>query len=315
MDDLQLLSEVGRETPLPSADDLTPARDRLLAAITAERAVAGPAMTGPTAAPGTAGTRGRRRRSRPVRRLLVAGMATLGLAAAATGVLVLGPDQVGGEVPAANAAEILDRAAAAALTRPQVAPRPDQFIYTRSRSGGTEREAWLSVDGTHDGLIRSTDPRDPAEYPVPGCRDGRAAAVKGDRVVPKVTVPCKPEPAYRADLPTDADAMLEYLKRNASGGGPTDTNAMAKDVMVLAEGYVSPATRAALFKAAARIPGIKVVPDVRDAAGRPGVGISWSTRDDAGVVLVFDAEDHTLLGTADSAQLEVTIADRAGQRP
>jgi hypothetical protein len=37
---------------------------------------------------------------------------------------------------------------------PAAPPRPDQFVYTGSQTADGPREAWLSADGAHDGLIR-----------------------------------------------------------------------------------------------------------------------------------------------------------------
>ena len=48
-------------------------------------------------------------------------------------------------------------------------------------------------------------------------RRGRQVVVKGDRVLPGVTEPCTPDPAYRPNLPTTAEAMLAYLRGDAGG--------------------------------------------------------------------------------------------------
>ncbi|MEU4681389.1 CU044_5270 family protein [Micromonospora sp. NPDC023737] len=304
MDDLQLLRELRRDTPLLESDELKPARARLAAAMDAER---------------IDGERSRRsvRHRRPVRRLMMAGWATASVAAAIAAVLVLAPDKIGGQVPAANAeaAQVLHNAATAALRLPDVEPRPDQFVYTKSRSGGSTQETWLSVDGTRDGLVRQTPADELESYPVPGCRDGRAATTKGGRMDPEQTEPCTPTPAYLPDLPTDPDAMLDYLNDNHSGESG-DPNAMGKDVYeLIATKYLRPEARAALYQAAAKIPGLRAVPDVKDGAGRPGIGITWSSEGKTGV-LVFDASTYAFLGMADtSATLEVAVVTAAGRRP
>ncbi|MEU5562514.1 CU044_5270 family protein [Micromonospora musae] len=304
MDDLRLVRELTGNTPLPTTDDLAPARGRLLAGMGAEQH-GGEAAHRPM------------RRTRRVRRLLLASWATAGVAAAVAAVLVLAPDRIGGQVPAAHAeaAQVLHGAAAAALRLPDVQPRPDQFIYTKIRSGDSTNELWLSVDGTHDGLSRQTPAGGFDNIPLPGCRDGRAAVTKGGRINPRQTEPCTPSPAYLPDLPTDPDAMLDYLNESYRGE-PGDSNAMGKDVHhLLSSKYLRPQVRAALFEAAARIPGLAVVPDVEDGAGRPGIGIAWSHEGRSGV-LVFDEESDTFLGMADtSAMLEIAVVDEVGQRP
>ncbi|MGK5741248.1 CU044_5270 family protein [Micromonospora sp. URMC 103] len=297
-----MVRELNGETPLPSADELAPARARLLAAMNSAH---------------SGEERGVVRRHRPARRVVLASWAAAGLAAAVAAVLVLAPDRIGGQVPAASAdaAQVLHNAAAAALRLPDVEPRPNQFVYTKSRSAGMTREIWLSVDGTRDGQLQETPAEEWGTTPLPGCRGGRAVVVKGNQVVPRQTEPCTPTPAYLPDLPTDADAMLDYLKQNL-GGEPGDPNAMGKTVHdLIAEKYLRPPARAALFQAAVKIPGLRAVPDVKDGAGRPGIGINWSSEGKDGV-LVFDRDTYAFLGTADtSATLEVAVVDEAGQRP
>ncbi|MFE2756622.1 CU044_5270 family protein, partial [Actinosynnema sp. NPDC059335] len=246
--------------------------------------------------------------------LFPSGETTPGGQAAATSA---GPSE--GEVrPVTDSVRLLSFAAEAARADPAAAPRPDQFVYTRSTGDGTaEREIWLSVDGTRDGLLNHGDG---TTTPMPGCRDGRMAVHKGPDPLPGVTEPCEPRPAYRSDLPTDVDGMLAYLDANA-GGEPGSVNARGKDVLALInEDLLPPASRAALYEAAARVPGLSVVPDARDAAGRAGVGITWpvpagSSPEAKPVVIVFDAETYELLGTNFHAIVEQAVVDQAGQQP
>ncbi|MFI5488764.1 CU044_5270 family protein [Micromonospora echinaurantiaca] len=316
MDEMRLLQQLGDETGLPAAERLQPARSRLAAAMAATAAQSSaPAVSTVLAAP----PRSRRPARRPARRLVLSGVAAAGLAAAIASVLVLVPDQLGGSTPPAraDATQVLRNAAAAALRVPDVDPRPDQFVYIRSQEGPELRESWMSVDGTRDGLIIETSAAGRTELVVPGCRNGRAVALKGSRVVPGQTEPCTPAPAYRADLPTDAAAMRAFLTANASGE-PGDANALGKDVLYYLDGYLRPRTRAALYEAAATMPDLRTVPSAKDAAGRPGIGITWpSTNGPGEIVLVFDPGTYTFLGVGGpaggSAVLAVAIVDRAGQ--
>jgi hypothetical protein len=291
MDDLTLLKDMARTTPLPGEEDLAPARARLLAGITAAPAAVAP----------------RRRRG-----LVLSGVAVVGLAAAITGVIALGVLEPVGVAPArADAAEILHLAADAARAQPATPPRADQFVYTETRLGdGSVREAWLSADGTHDGLISQGG----EDIPLPGCRDGRAAVVKGSEPLPGVTEPCEPVPAYRADLPTDAAGMREYLAGH--GGKPGEVNSFGKNIHALfAETYVQPASLAALFDAIAEVDGLEVDENARDGAGRPGVGISW-TVDGRPTTLVFDRQTHAFLGmTGWDSVVGHAVVDTAGLRP
>ncbi|SCG75889.1 CU044_5270 family protein [Micromonospora coxensis] len=297
MDDLQLLRQLGAETPPATPETLSPARNRLMAAA--------------TPAPTTI-----RRPTRRSWRGVLGGVAAAGVAAAVTSVLVLAPDQFGGDAPAAraDATQVLRSAATAALQVPDATPRADQFIYRRTQDGPSIHESWLSVDGTRDGLVRESAAGKRTETPVPGCRDGRAALVKGGEVLPGRTEPCTPEPAYRPDMPTDATAMRAYLATHGSGE-PGSVNAAGKDVMYFAESYLRPASRAALYEAAAAVPGLRTVENVTDGAGRSGIGIAWpSTRGEGDIVLVFDAETYAFLGTSGTSSVQaLTVVDKAGQ--
>jgi hypothetical protein len=307
MDDLTLVRELGDETPLLNHAGLAPARERLLAGMT-----------------GRAPVRLLKRRSR----FTIVGGTAIGLAAAIATVITLAPlgDQapneqgtVAGQPPDAktDAVQVLRLAAARTLSQPQVEPRADQFVYARTEGKWGTREFWQSVDGTQDGALINSGG---TTMPFPGCRDGRSAMVKGDQVVPGVFEDCVPRPGYRSDLPTNTDAMLAYLDQHASGE-PGDVNARGKDVLFLIEeSYLPAATRAALFEAAGKVPGLKVVPNTADGAGRPGIGITWPVPPGSAsaakpMVLVFDASTYEFLGTPDSAVTNLSIVDHSGQRP
>ena len=293
MDEMALLKEMADGTPLPSAEELTPSRNRLMSAITTEQA---PMTT----------------RERGPRRLVISAAVTVGLAAAITGVIALGGLEPVGVAPReASAAEILHQAAEAVRTLPDTPPRPDQFIYTRTEYSQADpanslRETWLSADGTHDSLVAQGGDT----IPIPGCRDGQAAVVKGEEPIPGAFEPCTPNPAFRTDLPTDAAGMREYLSSDAAGAN------VAKSIhFVVAETYVPPASVAALFEAIADFPGLTVEDDVQDGAGRPGIGVSW-TKDGETTTLVFDRTTHAFLGFAGiEAVTAQAIVDTAGQHP
>ena len=175
-------------------------------------------------------------------------------------------------------------------------------------------ERWNSADGTRDGLRQGADGS--KKVVLPGCRDGQRVAMKGDRVTG--TEPCTPSPAYLPDLPTDADDMLAYLNKHHSGR-QGDANAMGKDIWALMDGrYLRPRSRAALFEAAATVPGLRVIRNAVDPGGRPATEITWSTEGNSGG-LFFDIRTFACLGVwagqGSSAILQVAIVDQVGQRP
>ncbi|SFP46607.1 hypothetical protein SAMN05421810_102669 [Amycolatopsis arida] len=285
MDELQLVRELTKDTPLPEPTEIAPARERLLAAASAEA----------------------RDELAPRRRFTRLGLVGAGVAAAAVAaVAIISP--FGGSAPSAHAeaVRVLHQAADAARTLPAVDPRPDQFLFIKERYPTTVSEEWLSVDGTRDGLIR----RDGEEIRWPGCRDGRREMVKGDEVLG--TEECEPQPAVRTDLPTDADAMYRYLTE-----GRDDVNAIAKEAnVVLQEAATSPEARAAVFEALAKVDGVELVDGVRDAAGRTGVGVAWAhAGEPAAVKLIFDPETHAYLGSPETSLVELALVDEVGQRP
>ncbi|WP_460392846.1 CU044_5270 family protein [Actinophytocola sediminis] len=277
---MTLLRNVVDQAPLPTATDVAPARERLLAGVTAER-------------PGTSG-----------KRLIFSGVTVVGLAAAITGVVAFGGLELFGVAPpAADAVAFLHEAADAVRELPAVAPRPDQFVYTRSETTEGAREAWHSADGEHDGMIR----QEGADTPLPGCEDGRRRVVRGDYDM-GTTEPCDADPAYPL-LPTDTAGMRAYLE-----SAPNDFDVLLH--FAIQETYVSPPSMAALFEVMADYPGLEIVEDATDGAGRYGVGLTWDQP--AGqndVTLVFDQETHVFLGTENTAVFEHAIVDAVGQRP
>ncbi|WP_414938811.1 CU044_5270 family protein [Amycolatopsis sp. cmx-11-51] len=302
MDELNLIAERTGSVPLAESGVLSPARARLLAEI----AAAEPENVVPL---------------KNRRRWVWTGVGAAGLAAAITAVVALAPAGLEPPTATADPVAVLRGAAAAALKTPDTPPKPDQFVYTKTKQPDGERESWLSADGTRDGLIKMADG---SFFPLPGCRNGLAQAYKGEEPLKGVMEPCTPRPHYRADLPTDADAMFAYLNAdNADHSGEKgDYNAMGKDILALAnENHLPPAVRAALFGAAAKVPGLRAVEHAKDGAGRPGVGITWPLRpeDDPKVakpdMIVFAADTFLYLGGNGTAVTASGVVDAVGQRP
>lgn len=234
-----------------------------------------------------------------------------------------------------TAALLEDIALAAEHEKSYGAVRDDQFVYVESKvsytnSGeGTKtridplhrQEVWMSVDGLHVGLVRQ--------------------AGMGAHSVP---VDVKPGKAgwdvssfydHVRTLPTDAEAMYDYLATTAPKYGGDDKN-QAMFVLVgdlLRDSIVPPKQSAALFRAVARIPGVTTVEGVKDATGRPGVAIARTDPDNPlRDEWIFDAKTYEFLGerevatkdnagvkkgtvTSNTAVLRRAIVDKAGERP
>ena len=296
MDDLQLVRELD-DTPLKSADQLAAARAQFVAGMKPRRR----GRTGIIAA------------------------ATIALAAAAAAVAVVvvpsgAPDstrhdtalteprpQVGTEPrpQVDTAVQLLSYAAAAARSKPETVPRPDQFLYLREGKW----EAWLSVDGTRDGRVNTGVS---GSTTVPGCVDGRAKVLDKSGQPMAETQQCTPKRRYRDDLPTTADDMLKFLQGNDKN---RPVNSYGKDVLTMfSQSYLPGAQRAALFEAATRVPGLTVVHDV--SSGRPGIGISWPAPEPGGepMVMVFDRNTYEYLGLKDHPQEAAGFVDQVGDR-
>jgi hypothetical protein len=337
MTELDMITRLRPELPLPELASLGPARDRLLAAVAAELPASAPVppATAPSATPG------RLRRARwPVSwRLAVAGLAT-SMAAGATLLATSG----GGATPAlvpqqinAAAAHVLNLAAGAALRQPGAPPRPDQFIYHAIRDGGGHLyQSWLSVDGTRNGLVRGIGGGG-WSY-VPGCRHGRervnASAPHGGT---NGWQRCTPVPAYLPSMPTSPRAMGAYLERTqrvSLGDTVADLDLLGKTIAdLLTSTYLTPRQLAALYDFMANTPGFTVVPGARDAVGRVGMGIRWPVSDGQAAapgdtdMIIFNPHTGTYLGGRTTYQgespatysgdavVKLAVVDRIGQLP
>jgi hypothetical protein len=233
--------------------------------------------------------------------------------------------------------EILRGAAVRVAQEKSVAPRADQFIFTETVNGGgvepvppnegthvvtpstagpkQVRQSWESVDGTRDGLLKgkvSTDPDWAFVDVTPVCRDGK---MRGE------TMACVTVPAVLPELPTDADAMVEYLnnRREVNWPGAVKNVAAFNVVLELFDRYyLSPAVKAALFEALSRLPGVTKQDNVVDLAGRPGVGVHIEAPDGTstkGGDLIFDPKTYTFLGTTFTAVLRQAVVDNPGEMP
>ncbi|WP_217199728.1 CU044_5270 family protein [Streptomyces buecherae] len=206
------------------------------------------------------------------------------------------PGAHGGGDEKGGARELLARAATAAERGHGFHPRDGEFTYVRSQSAvaagsGDEtactfveplrqRQIWRSVDGSRAGLLRSE------QYP-------------GERIRLDPDPPGPTSTAFRhlQRLPRDPAALLRALSPAESAGRPGDQQVFRTVGGMLAETVLPPATEAALYRAAARIPDVVVIRNAVDAVGRRGVAVArvddvTGERDE----WLFDRESLRLLG-------------------
>lgn len=275
MDDLDLLTRLGNETPLPDPASLALARARVVAGLTVQR-------------------------HRPWRRTMITGSvvaaAAAAVAAAAVTLSTLPPashpaQSTGGNV---TAAQLLDLAAAAALTQQSVIPRPDQYVYVKELAGGVVTQVWTPVDDKLSGLIEEGN---------------RAPAVTSEE-----------RPGFYPGMPMSASAMPGFFA--GLGVDVHDVYFVHLATEILSNDYLLPAQRAAFYKFLATVQGASVASDVRDAAGRTGTGLVWRVQ---GVkwMLIFNSRTFAYLGVKlgdgngqlSNAQLQKAIVNRPGQLP
>jgi len=261
-----------------------------------------------------------------------------------------------------NAARLLSRVAgAAAMLTPAVA-NGRQFAYVESQvSFGAdgapapaqthERQIWLPVaDWCAGGLLVEHGQRTRLKFPSSGVS---VPAANGAPATP-VREKCPDrgslsDPTYRLlqSLPSDPRVLLDRIRRLKPGGPSFDRNGsfrsdremrtagvemggLSPDAVafgtigdLIREQAMPPRVAAALYRAAALIPGVTVIRAATDAIGRRGVAVSLSVRGDQ-QEWIFDRHTHLLLGEREfvhgilvgtTAILARAIVDHAGELP
>ncbi|MFJ2173562.1 CU044_5270 family protein [Streptomyces sp. NPDC087851] len=213
-----------------------------------------------------------------------------------------------------GAAVLLDRVASAAAKKGEQKVTDDQFVYVKTLQ--------TRNDGAFDGPVKLTEPRDRevwmsqkagpvidvglihedgSYFPITvGVPDGE----------PAVGYPAglnRPTYTWLASLPTDPDALLrrlttEITRDQDARDTPAEERDQAQDTFdaigeLLRETLMPPKTAAALYQAAAKIPGVTVDSDAVDAAGRRGIGVARDdTRAGWRTAWIFDPTTLEYLG-------------------
>ncbi|MFI5687218.1 CU044_5270 family protein [Streptomyces sp. NPDC051636] len=291
----------------------------------------------------------------PRRRLLRAAVLVPAASMALAGALVLTLSGGGGSAPGRGTATAgsarshsatvtLDRIAAAAMETDASPVKDGQLLYVRSLVRGNQ--------GTFGGPVKlgAVHKREVwmVQNPAPVHTSGWILETGKGAVMPGEVIPIEegggpvPEgidrPTYKwlASLPTDPDALLDllYSKTRVDKGWSEDEAVFSTIGDLLGETIMPPANAAALYKAAAKIPGVTVVPDAVDAAGRHGIAI---TREDSVSAVrdewIFDKQSLAYLGcrsymtkdgkgnpmsdtlAGSSAIMERAVVDHRGAKP
>ncbi|SDG21330.1 hypothetical protein SAMN05421505_102274 [Sinosporangium album] len=309
MSEMIRLERFREEVPRPDSDALRGQEERLLSAIAAEAPL--PEGNG----------RPRRRFAVHLRVGLAAGLAAAALTAGGV-VFLLDAEQK----PAAvihtmpmNAEKTLTRAAEKADEFPELRPRPGQYLVFESQT--MEPVEANDADGHHRYLVRGRSkvwmpfegdsthgfsegvtlkPRPYPGWPIPpgawegvGVRTGPEKAADFDQRAEYL----RTDYAYVSRLPTDPAKMYQHLYTGLKPGPEADLEAWNRVGGLLAGAYLPAAQRAALFRAAAAIPGVVGVGKAVDAAGRTGIAAArvdpWlGVREE----YIFDSKTYGFLG-------------------
>ncbi|MFB7257784.1 CU044_5270 family protein [Streptomyces nojiriensis] len=181
-----------------------------------------------------------------------------------------------------GAPQLLDRISLASASVAGPAVRADQFIYIGSKTANTYvktegdkstlvseqlhmRHQWNSPDGTKGWLIE------------PGNTGPEGVTLAGPDEMGNTPTPHLNAPThnYLATLPTDPDVLLRriYEETKGKGRGP-DQEAFTTIGDLLRSSYPPAELTTALYRAAAKIPGVVTVDDAVDAAGRSGIAVA-----------------------------------------
>ncbi|HTZ30033.1 MAG TPA: CU044_5270 family protein [Streptosporangiaceae bacterium] len=270
----------------------------------------------------TAGTPAKRRRRKPT--VIIA--AAVAVAVAAT--LALLPRNTPGASPAAM--RLLAKIAAVAAAQPSPHVRSNQFSYIRAWvsnqvcEGGSgsncvvtkpyETQVWMSVSNQCvTGLLREDGQNTPLTFSTNYLHCPYAGGVH--------------DPTYRflQSLPTNPQALLSLIEREMQGQLPRPEEAFTTIGDLLGGAIAPPAVSAALYRAAALIPGVTVVADATDAIGRHGVAVAF-TYQGTRTEWIFSRQTLLYLGsrsidlangstTGDAAVLQRGFVDHVGQLP
>jgi RNA polymerase sigma-70 factor (ECF subfamily) len=313
MDELTLLRRLDADAPTPSrqtaADAFAALEQRMAAAEHATRAHAAP-----------------KRRQRVVR-LRWAVLATAGAAVLAAALVLTDTVGVAGlhSGASAQAAELLNRVADTTIRSVDPTLQPGQYrkvvyrsvhaIETGNQTGATvlfsvheDRTTWIPAN-LHDEWTEVRYPGHSAgQYWGKGAK---WAATQADKEWSKHSDPqvlhgkegkyfgnTGETPEAVNALPRDARVLLNHIYRVTLGSGTSpDDEALVFIADTLNTGYADAATRAALYRAAALIPGVTLTADSATLNGTTGVAIGrvepkWGIRQD----LIIDPTTGTLIG-------------------
>ena len=220
------------------------------------------------------------------------------------------PDPIvpGLSVPAANAAEVLERAAtASAAKREFEPPRDDQWIYTAERMTGSDGEPmtqqqWARADGgahawiDEAGKLRIQTMERPSDHPA------RRGILEGYPLV--------------ASLPIDAAALGQWAYDRADENWSNGPNSTSEEEIflffnhILRGNVVPPELEAAIFSVISDLPGLTI--ENVEMFGSPAIAVGYESdwlRDE----ILLDPRTYEYVGERSTVTRDATIdPEKAG---
>ncbi|MGW1200799.1 CU044_5270 family protein [Streptomyces sp. NPDC002536] len=196
-----------------------------------------------------------------------------------------------------GAVVLLDRIAAVAMKSGTGPVREDQYVYVRG----------LTTETVHYKPVKTSEPKEWESWlPQRSAprkddqgltkQDGKYFPIMGDPVPAGLD---RPTYQWLASLPTDPDALYERLRNEVRPvkGQDRDQTVFEAFGLLLKSAVMPPETEAALYKAAAKIPGVVEITDATDAKGRHGIAIAREdTQRGERTEWVFDRQSLAYLG-------------------
>lgn len=311
MDELQLLREMRKDTPDANDSMLDGGRQQLLRRINAEEAPAS------------------KRRGKRALRTTLTSVATLGLATALVAGNVVGLAGWRGGATA-EAAEVLNNAAEMAIKTSDPVVGPGQYLKIESTNLWASSASQATGAGQPDSGKQWfwLDTEQIASY-IPANRQDEWVMVRSGRVpttffdeetrafvldLPKDDADTAgtfrgkdgsvyggpsgmPSEGDLASMPRDPYRLLNSIYKQSIGQGKSpDSQAMVVIADLLRTGLIPADLRAALYKAAAMIPGMSIVDNQATLDGQVGVAIGRVENDSARKDIIIDPKSGLMIG-------------------
>jgi hypothetical protein len=221
-----------------------------------------------------------------------------------------GPNAIvpGLSVPAANAAEVLERAATASAARREfVPPRDDQWIYTAERVTGSDGEPmtqqqWARADGGAQAWIDEAGKLQIQAMDRPSDHPARRGVLEGYPLV--------------ASLPTDPAALRQWAYDRADGNWSNGPNSTSEEEIflffnhILRGNVMPPELEAAIFRVMSDLPGLTI--ENVEMFGSPAIAVGYESdwlRDE----ILLDPQTYEYVGERATVTRDATIdPDKAG---